>query len=554
MKSEFQTKLIAGMQKRAGEGADAIHQRLREFERIKLDNLRLERTTREEEATRQQKALDDQERRQQQQVELKRKEEAYQKEQEALQEAEEGPRLPGSDPDTQKLQNAQSSALGRAAGPGTPSYVKGFTFQRPVPTVKTAAGRARRFINWLGRLGGEPNYRVLKADGTGAFLPKTKDLPKRPWMEDLTAKNLRERWLWTAGAPLITDSIVYGVDRGLGDNKPYVPFGIGQGEGPGRAINALVSAGLARIAHGQKFTSPAQSTKTLLSIPHKELIFQGIWGVPKFLNNQAEGNLATNRLADATQAIADKGTSVTVNQEGSPSGDSMPWWVLPATGAAILGTGALGILGARAMRPPPSKPDEGTIQVHLPAPEPGLADTVVSLPSSEFNISKTMKSRLARDVRRRLRKGTEARTQRRPRKEGEDDEDDGSETEESRVIDFDKAASGSPQRPRVTLPEATARSPQARTALLREEGKALDKTPFLSMANLANSYGQLAPWLQRAGVDVPILGTWAKRMTDNQSPVPGSPANAWVQRQWGPSIRRFQGTGDNLVHGPRDLT
>lgn len=560
MKSEFQTKLIAGMRKRAGEGSDAIHQRLREYERLKIEGSRQEQTQKEQDEDRRQKALDDQERRQREGVELKRKEEAYQKEQEALQAAEEEPRLPGSDPDTQKLQNAQASALGRAQGSGTPRYVKGFTLQKNVPNVKTAnRGKilwegTKNFVKWLGRGGDTASYKVLDEHGLPKLRARGRTHPgeKVEVTMDYKPKDIAQRWAWTGAAPLFTDAITYGVNRGVhGDTKPYMPFGIGQGEGPGRMVNATLSALMARIAHGKKFSQPSQSSQWLLGIPGKELAFQGVWGIPKFLNNQAEGNLATNRLADATQAVADKGTSVTVNQDSAPSGDSMPWWVLPATGAAILGTGALGVMGMRAMRPHGNDPGEGTIQVHLPAPEPGLADTTVSLPSSEFNISKTMRGQLARDVRRRLRKGTETRTHRRPKPEDEE-EDEKEDEEDEVVVDFPKAASET-KPPKLTLDQARAKSPQAERAFLKEEGKRLDTTPLLSFANLGGLYAQLQPHLQAGGVNLPMFGTPSQRYAKTQTPVAGAPANAWVQRRWPTALRNFQGTGDNTVRGATTL-
>ena len=83
-------------------------------------------------------------------------------------------------------------------------------------------------------------------------------------------------------------------------------------------------------------------------------------------------------------------------------------------------------------------PDGGNITVHLPPPAPGLNATTVTLPISEVNLSQTLKGQIGRDVRRRLRSGTEHRTVRRGPRETTDTDTD--EDEENNLTLFPKAA------------------------------------------------------------------------------------------------------------------
>ena len=52
----------------------------------------------------------------------------------------------------------------------------------------------------------------------------------------------------------------------------------------------------------------------------------------------------------------------------------------------------------------------GRIRVALPPPEPGMSETVVDMPIEHAHISNTLRDNISRDVRRRLRTGTQART------------------------------------------------------------------------------------------------------------------------------------------------
>lgn len=82
-----------------------------------------------------------------------------------------------------------------------------------------------------------------------------------------------------------------------------------------------------------------------------------------------------------------------------------------------------------------SAPDGGDITVHLPPPAPGLNATTVTLPISEVNLSQTLKGQIGRDVRRRLRQGTDHRTVRR----GPRDDNTEEEVEDNMVL-FPKVA------------------------------------------------------------------------------------------------------------------
>lgn len=121
-----------------------------------------------------------------------------------------------------------------------------------------------------------------------------------------------------------------------------------------------------------------------------------------------------------------------------PSQDStpaLPSWVAPAAlglGATGLGLYGLNMLRQRRERQEdreaekgrqsishPPRVDGGRLKVHLPSPKDGLSDTTVELPIEDVGLSKALLTNIGRDVRRRLRKGTDKRTYRRDDETGD---------------------------------------------------------------------------------------------------------------------------------------
>lgn len=161
----------------------------------------------------------------------------------------------------------------------------------------------------------------------------------------------------------------------------------------GRAGNALLNGIIGTLAVSRfRSKSPfafSEGLGSLLSIPGKDVLF-GLTGpvemLPGFMRDTSRANPAqlvgTGALAAALPLAYYGGKKLLQNQ-----------------------TTALQALSEQT-----SRNNSGTVKVALPPPRPGFPHTIVELPVDQVNISRNLTDKLERDVRRRLRAGTNART------------------------------------------------------------------------------------------------------------------------------------------------
>lgn len=197
-----------------------------------------------------------------------------------------------------------------------------------------------------------------------------------------------------------------------GKNFSFGEYGRSLYNRPMNSAMALLNWGLFHrggkdfFGKGNAPATKAFGLAQLIGVPTKDLAVQGI---PTVQNINA-----------AAARYAREGSGV-VNNSATAGGNL--WDSIP--GAVKWGVGGAGGLGlaaflynqqrqAAAAEAQSQKGQSGTLRVTLPTKKPGDAETELEMPLSKIQLSDTLRGKLHRDLKRKLRTETAARTYRRP--------------------------------------------------------------------------------------------------------------------------------------------